>query len=79
MSKTDPHLLRQKVGQIFSEIKTNTCDDITKIVYFGISIHVLSWRQQKRNDGQSIIEVVERLCLKIFLITFTFYNDICLD
>ena len=48
MSKTDPHLLRQKVGQIFSVIKTNTFDDITKIVNFGILINVLSWRQENQ-------------------------------
>jgi hypothetical protein len=41
-SKTDRHLLRQKVGQKISVIKTNTFDDIKKIVHFGILIHVLS-------------------------------------
>jgi hypothetical protein len=42
MSKTDRHLLRQKVHQKISVIKTNTLDDIKKIVHFGILIHVLS-------------------------------------
>ena len=46
MSKTDPHLLRQKVGQIFSVIKTNTFDDIKKIDHFDVLIHFLSSRQQ---------------------------------
>ena len=41
-SKTDRHLLRQKVRQIISVIKTNTFDDIKEIVYFGIFIYVLS-------------------------------------
>jgi hypothetical protein len=41
-SKTDRHLLRQKVRQKISVIKTNTFDDIKKIVHFGILIHVLS-------------------------------------
>ena len=41
-SKTDRHLLRQKVGQKISVIKTNTFDDIEKIVQFGILIHALS-------------------------------------
>ena len=41
-------LLGQKVCQKISVSKRNTCDDIYyKMVYFGISIHVLSWRQQK--------------------------------
>ena len=43
----DRQLLRQKVRQKISAIKTNTCDDITKIFHFGIIIHVLSWRQLK--------------------------------
>ena len=39
----DRQLLRQKVcRQKISVIKTNTSDDITKIVHFGILIHVLS-------------------------------------
>ena len=38
----DCQLLRQKVCQKISVIKTNTCDDITKIVHFGILIHFLS-------------------------------------
>ena len=42
MSKTDCHLLRQKVRQKISVIKTNTGDDITKIVHFGILIRALS-------------------------------------
>ena len=33
-------LLRQKVRQKISVIKTNTCDDITKLLLFGILIHV---------------------------------------
>ena len=36
----DHQLLRQKVRQKISVIKTNTCDDITKIVHFGILIQV---------------------------------------
>ena len=37
----DRQLLRQKVHQKISVIKTNSCDDITKIVHFGIFlIHV---------------------------------------
>jgi hypothetical protein len=36
------HLLRQKVCQKISVIKTNTFDDIKKIVHFGILIHVMS-------------------------------------
>ena len=40
--KTDRHLSRQKVRQKISVIKTNTFDDIKKIVYFGILIHGLS-------------------------------------
>ena len=43
----DRQLLCQKVCQKISLIKTNTCDDITKIVHFGILIHALSGRQQK--------------------------------
>ena len=31
----DHQLLRQKVHQKILVIKTNTCDDITKIVHFG--------------------------------------------
>ena len=46
MSKTDRHLLRQKVRQKFSVIKTNTFDDIKKIVHFDVLIHFLSSRQQ---------------------------------
>ena len=42
MSKMDPHQLRQKVRQKISVIKTNTFDDIKKIVQFGILIHALS-------------------------------------
>ena len=37
----DRKLIRQKVCQKISVIKTNTCDDITKIVHFGILIHIL--------------------------------------
>ena len=43
----DCQLLCQKISQKISVIKTDTCDDITKIVHFGILIHVLSLRQQK--------------------------------
>ena len=42
MSIMDRQLLRQKVCQKISVIKTNTCDDITKIVHFSILIQVLS-------------------------------------
>ena len=35
-SITDRQFLRQKVHQKISVIKTNPCDDITKIVHFGI-------------------------------------------
>ena len=42
MSKTDRHLLHQKVRQKISVVKTNTFDDIKEIVHFGILIHVLS-------------------------------------
>ena len=38
---------RQKDHQKILVIKTNTCDDITKILRFGILIHVLSWKQKK--------------------------------
>ena len=38
----DRPLLQQKVRQKISVIKKNTCDDITKIVHFGILIHILS-------------------------------------
>ena len=48
MSILDRQLLHQKVSQKTSVIKTNTCDDITKIVHFGILIHILSLRQQKQ-------------------------------
>ena len=41
MSKRDLHLLRQKVRQKISVIKTNTFDDIKQIVQFCILIHVL--------------------------------------
>ena len=40
-SKRDRHLLCQKVCQKISVIKTNTLDDIKKIVHFGILIQVL--------------------------------------
>ena len=43
----DPHQLGQKVRQKISVIKTNTFDDIKKIVQFGILIHALSQQQQK--------------------------------
>jgi hypothetical protein len=43
----DRHLLRQKVRQNISVIKTNTFEDIKKVVHFGILIHILSRRQQK--------------------------------
>ena len=49
----DRQLLRQKIRQKISVIKTNsfdwellTFDDIKKIVHFGILIHVLSWKQK---------------------------------
>ena len=35
-------IIMSKVRQKISVIKTNTCEDITKIVDFGILIHVLS-------------------------------------
>ena len=74
--------ITSKVRQIISVIKNkNWCfqkNDTSKIVYFGILIHVSSWRQQKhqclcfhywyyltnfwRNKWQSIIDVVETLC-----------------
>ena len=38
----DRQLLRPKVCQKISVSKTNICDDISKIVHFGILIHVLS-------------------------------------
>ena len=38
----DRQLSRQKIGQKLSAIKTNTSDDIKKIVHFGILIHILS-------------------------------------
>ena len=43
----DRQLSRQKIHQKFSVIKTDSSDDIKKIVHFGILIHILSWRQQK--------------------------------
>ena len=36
------HLLHQDIHQKISVIKTNTLDDVEKIVHFGILIHVLS-------------------------------------
>ena len=42
MSKTNCHLLRQKVRQKISVIKTNTFDDVKRMVHFGILIHILS-------------------------------------
>ena len=42
MSIIDRQLLRQKFHQKISVIKTNTCDDITKVVHFGILIPLLS-------------------------------------
>ena len=44
----DRHLLRQNVRQKISVIKTNTFDDVKKIVHFGILIHILSWTQKKQ-------------------------------
>jgi hypothetical protein len=38
MSIMDRKLIRQKVRQKISVIKTNTCDDIANIVHFGILI-----------------------------------------
>ena len=38
----DRQLSRQKIRQKLSVIKTNTSDDIKKIVHIGILIHVLS-------------------------------------
>ena len=49
MSKTERHLLRRKVHQQNSVIKTNAFDNIKNTVHFGILIHVLSWRQQKQS------------------------------
>ena len=43
----DCQLSRQKIRQKLSVIKTNTSDDIKKIVHFGILIHILSWKQKK--------------------------------
>ena len=43
----DNQLSRKKIRQKFSVIKTNTSDDIKKIVHFGILIHILSWKQKK--------------------------------
>ena len=57
MSILDRQLLHQKVSQKTSVIKTNTCDDITKIVHFGILIHVFSWRQQKTKVFVWITEI----------------------
>ena len=66
---------RQKDHQKILVIKTNTCDDITKILRFSILIHVLSWKQKKTqvsgliteifwcNNWQSIIDVIERLLM----------------
>ena len=34
-----------KILQKLSVIKTNTSDDIKKIVHFGILVHILSWKQ----------------------------------
>ena len=42
MSIMHRQLLRHKVGQKISIIKTNICNDVTKIVHFGILIYVLS-------------------------------------
>ena len=42
MSIMARQLLGQKILQKISVIKTYTFDDITKIVHFGILIHVLS-------------------------------------
>ena len=42
----DRQLLRQKIRQKFSVIKTNFSDDIKKIVHFGILIHILSSKQK---------------------------------
>ena len=39
-------MITSKSSSKISVIKTNTCDDLTKIVHFGILILVLSWRQQ---------------------------------
>ena len=46
MSKTDCHLLRQKVSQKISVIKANTFDGIKKIVHFGILEFIYFQRPQ---------------------------------
>ena len=43
----DRQLSRQKIRQKLSVIKTNTSNDIKRIVHFGILIHILSWKQKK--------------------------------
>ena len=56
-SKTDHHLLRQKVCQGISVMKTNTC-----FQRIGILIHVLSWRQQKTPVFLFITEILWGTC-----------------
>ena len=52
MSKTDRHLLRQKVHQKISVIKTNTFDDIKEIVHFGILFtFCLLYLEDKKNTS----------------------------
>ena len=53
----DRQLLRQKVRQKISVIKTNTCDYITELVRFGILIHVWSRKQQKTQVFILITEI----------------------
>ena len=57
----DRQLLHQNVRQKVSVIKTNTCDDITKIVHFGILINVLSWRQQKHKCLFWLLRLFDKL------------------
>ena len=55
------------VKTFVKKIKTNICDDITKIIHYGISIQVLSWRQQKQK------------CLFWLLRFFDEFFDIIID
>ena len=67
----DRHLSRQKTDQKFSVIKTNSSDDIKKMVHFGILIHILSWKHKFvmitenfwrifwRDNWRSIISAIE--------------------
>ena len=62
----DRQLSRQKIRQKLSVIKTNTSDDIKKIVHFGILIHILSWRQK---ETQVFVMITENFW-QIFWRTF---------